>query len=498
MATKFDSKQTILLQPNQKVQGNLFQKMMMSKHMQQAILLLQLPLLELEPFIEEQVVQNPLLEIENHSDEISEENEEEINEHLDEAEKELMISDQDLSILLKLDEDWKDHFNQTEGPIPTRTIEDENLQTYLEQSFSGESSLYKQLIHEAHETFNNLNDLKIAEILIGYIDQSGFLKTNLDEICDFHELKKEDIVNVLSKIQTFEPYGVGAATTQESLLIQLRCLNKESSLAYQIIQEHYKDLLHNQIPIIQKHFKCSYQDIQNAVEKDIAKLDLHPGDHFSCRPSRTLVPDVTLRQEDATLIVDVERDHTSSLRINQGYLKMLEDPSTPIETKRFIKHHLCSARWLMRNLQQRYSTIERIAQCLSVRQYQFFTKPEGKLAPLTMQSIADELHLHESTIARVVSNKYLFSPRGLFPLRYFFTNKYTGEDGKELSSSTVKEVILDLINHENKNAPLSDQEISKALLKTGIHCARRTIAKYRSILKIGNAQQRRKFFENNL
>ena len=177
--------------------------------------------------------------------------------------------------------------------------------------------------------------------------------------------------------------------------------------------------------------------IQEAIERDIAKLDLHPGRQFSTGATQAIIPNVTLRQENDQLVVDVERDSTPSLRVNLRYLNMLKEPATSNETKHFIKHHLFSARWLMRNLQQRYSTLERIAQSLAKRQHDFFTKDNGQLVPLTMKTLADELNVHESTIARTVANKYINTPRGLFPLRAFFTNKYVSEEGEDLSSSTV-------------------------------------------------------------
>jgi RNA polymerase sigma-54 factor len=483
---------TIQAQAEQKPELHLTQRLIMSAQMQQAIRLLQLPLQELEPFIEEQVVLNPLLEI-AHDEEDEPQEEDVVQTEHSEEENEISISDHDLSILSRLDEDWREHFAESEQVPIKRSSEEEKIKTYLEQSICADPSLHDQLLQQARDSFDTPKELEIAEVLIGYIDEFGFLKTPLTEICVLHHFDEEALRPVLGEIQTFEPYGIGASTIQESLLIQLRCLHKEHTLAYQIIRDYYEELLYNHIPLIQKHLKCSYIEIQESIEKDIAKLDLHPGTHCSSQTSRPIIPDVTLRQENEKLLVDVERDYTPPLRLNHRYLKMLNDPSIALETKHFIKRHIFSARWLMRNLQQRFSTIERIAHVLARKQHDFFTKPDGQLVPLTMQAVADELNLHESTIARTVSNKYIYSPRGLFPLRTFFTNKYVSAEGEDLSSSTVKQTILNMITQEDKRHPFSDEKISLFLKQKGIRCARRTVAKYRLALKIGNTQQRRKF-----
>lgn len=468
------------------------QRLIMSAHMQQAIHLLQLPVQELETFIEEQVVLNPLLEM-GESESKEEESENDSSSQNFGDEREVTISDQDLSILGRLEEDWREHFAQNEPPRIKRSSEEEKLKSYLEQSIPADRTLNEQLLSQAHDTFETAEELEIAEVLIGYIDQFGFLTTPLAEICLLHRLPDDKVQQVLQQIQTFEPIGVGAQSIQDSLLIQLRCLHKEKTLAYLIVRDHYDELLHNRIPLIHKKLKHSAEEIEYAIEHDIAKLDLHPGRQFSSSETQAIVPDVTLRQENEKLFVEIERDRTPSLRVNLNYLNMLKEPSTSKETKHFIKHHLFSARWLMRNLQQRYSTLERIADSLAQKQYQFFTSAEGQLVPLTMKTIADELNVHESTIARTVANKYIDTPRGLFPLRSFFTNKYVSEEGDDLSSSTVKQALLALIEKEDKQHPLSDEKISSLLKEKGISCARRTVAKYRTALQIGNTQQRRKF-----
>lgn len=481
---------TLNLQTKQ--QPQLMQRLMMSAHMQQALQLLQIPLLELDAFLEEQITINPLLELaEESGSSLNEEDEREEQEPS--PDHEVLINDNDFTLLKHLEEEYSEMFNDQDPVCVKRSSEENQKKAYLEESICAETSLHEKLVEEIHETFDRLDDQLAAEILIGYFDHYGFMTTPLEEISILHQLDISHLTSLLKEIQTFEPYGVGASSIQDSLLIQLRCLKKESSLAYSIVSQYYDELLHNRLPLIQKGLNCSMEEIKYAIEHDISKLDIHPGTQFSKQKNPILVPDVTITQEEEELMVDVNREHFGQLHINSHYLKMLDQPDVPLETKTFIKQHVFSAKWLARNLHQRYSTIERIAQSLAVRQREFFIKPEGKLVPLTMKTLAEELDLHESTIARTVSNKYIASPRGLLPLRAFFTSGYVSEEGEDLSSKTVREAIVELIKSEDPQHPYSDETISGLLKKKGILCARRTIAKYRTELKIGNTTQRKKF-----
>lgn len=474
------------------------QRLIMSQYMQQAIHLLQAPLVDLRSFIEEQVTANPLLDTFEEHDQ--EEDKEEFSLTVPEEERanqdfetEISISDQDFAVLKRLDEEFYDYVNEGQSLNLKRTSEEDKLKNYLDHSICADVTLYDHLMQQARDSFESERDLEAVKILIGYMDESGLLKTPLNEIAYFHGLSEADLEKVLIEIQTFEPYGVGAPTIRESLLIQLQCLNKKETLAYQIIEQCYDHLLHNRIPLIAKKLRQPVEFIQNAIARDIVKLNLHPGQHFRLQKTQFIIPDVNLRQEGEHLIVEVNRDYAPTLRLNHRYLKMLEDPGVSPTTKSFIKQHIFSARWLARNLQQRYSTVERIAAALANKQYEFFTNPEGKLVPLTMKALAQELNLHESTIARTVSNKYLNSPRGLMALRAFFTHGYQSEKGEDLSAQTIRDAILNIITQEDKLKPLSDESISKLLKEKGMACARRTVAKYRTMLNLGNMLQRKKF-----
>lgn len=476
------------MQANQQL--NLSQRLIMSAHMQQALKLLQLPMMELEPFIEEQVIQNPILEITNESEQFELVPSE--TSGSGDEEREVTISEEDLSILGRLEDDWQDHFSSDTVPVK-RSAEEEKLKAFRENSIYSQVSLQEHLIQQAHDSFETPRELEVAELLIGYIDSFGFLNNPLREIALLHGYEEQELAIVLKEIQTFEPYGIGGATVQESLLIQLKCLGKEGTLAWKIIKDYYEELLHNHLPIIMKKEGCTYAELHEVIEKEIAPLDLHPGTFFSNQPVQVIVPDVTIRQENEKLIVEVDRERLPALKLNRKYLKILRNPESSPETIQFLKRHLFSAKWLMRNLQQRYSTIERITTVLVEKQAKFFLDIEGELEPLTMKAVADELNLHESTIARTVANKYVNSPRGIFPLRSFFTNKYLTDSGEVLSSKTVKDAMMRILEGEDKCHPLSDAKISNLLKKEGITCARRTVAKYRLAYQIGNTQQRKKY-----
>lgn len=490
---------SLKLQPKQTQNLKQNQLLMMLPQMQQAITLLQIPVQEMMQIIEQEMERNPILELSEDAN-TQEERNEALSKELSEenmdidtpVEKEMSFNDRDFDVLKQLDEDFRDHFAQSEDYTP-RTMEDEKRKVFLENSIPAPRTLFSHLMEQAKQTFDDQEDLEVAEEIIGNIDDKGYLQVSLEEISALTGYRVDRISNLLSQIQTFEPYGVGATTVQECLLIQLRCLEKQKTLAYQIIEKHYDDLLHNRIPLIQKKLGCSHQDVRHAIDQQIAKLDLHPGAWYSQPASIQIMPDVTVRQEDDKLIVEINDEPIPTLRLNARYLRMLDDETVPQETKEFIKQSVISAKWLVRNISQRNETLVRIVQYLTQIQKEFFIEPDGKLVPLTMREVAEELKLHESTIARAVANKYINSPRGLILLRSFFTNAYTTNQGKDISSQTVREALQKIIEEENKKHPFSDETISKKLKEQGINCARRTVAKYRREFHIGNALQRKKY-----
>lgn len=486
------------LQQEQKQSLKQTQRLMMSPQMQQAIHLLQLPVMELTPIIDSELQQNPVLEYEEEPEPLSPE-EESLEQEVEEEkmeletplEKEVVIDDHDFDLLKRLDEELRDHFAESSHEATPRTHDDEKLQSFLENAIRTPTTLFDQLIVQAHESFNTTDELKMAEAIIGNLDERGFLTGSLEEIALLNSFDQNQLARILREIQTFDPPGIAAVNLQQSLLLQLERQGKSHHLAYTIVEKYFDDLTHNKIPSLRKKLNCSPAAIQEAIEKDIAKLDLHPGFGYVSSPSQPIIPDIKIREDNGELHVEVNNDSIPPLRLNRRYLQLLEDPSLPLETKEYIQQKVVSSRWLLRNLRQRSDTLERIAASLLKTQKSFFSDPKGSLTPLTMKQVAEELDLHESTVARAVANKYIDCPRGLLALRSFFTHGYTTEEGEDISSSTVKEALLEILANEDKKKPLSDEKISGLMKKQGIPCARRTVAKYRTLYQIGNTTQRK-------
>lgn len=471
-----------------KQQQKLTQRLMMSPQMQQAIDLLQAPVFELSQKVEREMESNPVLEYIDPEEEI-----ESSEEKAEKVEEEIDFEEHQLDILKQLDDEFRDHFAESEGYNPRRSSEEEKLKSFLESSIEDQPTLFEHLIQQAKEEGFNEKEMQIAEVICGQIDRQGYLKNSPEEIAfDFH-FERDEVEKVLKKVQSFDPPGVAARDLREVLLAQLMQKGSQASLAYAIIESHFDDLLHNRLPQIQKALNEPMEKIRHAVHEEIACLNLHPCSVFDDRKAPPLIPDASLELENGALTVRVHDGDLQPLRINRKYLRMLDDPNVAEETKQFIKTKILSARWLLKNLDQRGDTLYKIAEAIAKRQRSFFMTPDGKLHPMTMKMLAEELSLHESTIARAVSNKVLDTPRGIFQMRFFFSNAFVDSQGRDLSSKTVKQMVQQLIDEEDKAHPLSDEEISKALTKRGIECARRTVAKYRQELKVGNTQQRRKY-----
>lgn len=436
------------------------QRLILSPQMQQALNLLQMPVMELASLITEEMTQNPLLEW----------NEEGPPPFVEEVGGKLRVQ-------------------QSQR-------EDDDFKTFIENTIPYESSLYEVLMAQAKEAFPNPADLQLAHWVIGSLDESGFLTTSLEEIALLARALPQQLVPILSLIQEFEPCGVGARSLQESLLIQLKHQGKVQSLAYRIVEQGFEHMLKNQMAALSKLLQCSPKEIHQIIADEIARLDFHPGKHLPAGHYREMrqeiIPDILIHFINNHLEIEINKSPLPTMRISSHYLDLLYDPQTSLEVKRYLQERFQSSKWLMRNLQERQHTLYRIAEQLIAIQEAYFKEPQGALSPLTMKEVADRLALHESTVTRAVSHKYISCPRGLFLLRDLFTHAYTTTSGESISSNSVKGFLREIIAREEKRAPLSDEAISEMIKQKGVPCARRTVAKYRQELGIGNAAQRKR------
>lgn len=466
-----------------------WQRLMMTAKMQQAIYLLQLPIMELSEVIRESLEQNPVIECISEEEWVPEERED--AQELD-PEKELTLSEIDIRILKQLAEDCD--VNEIDRPQMNDNECDKDKQSYRESLICAEETLFEHLMKQAREAFDSRSDYLHAERIIGSLNSSGILDISIQEIASDSGADISVLEPILNTIKTFTPFGIAAKDLQECFLIQLACKGKNGTLAERVIRFHFNDLVHNNMSVIIKALKCSAEELKETIDHELVHLDFHPGLSYRCQGAEAIIPDIIVAQDEETVRITLNNDFMPTIRVNRTYLKMIDDPNVAEETKLFIREKIASAKWLLRNLYERNSTLERIVAALIQRNKTFFQESSGQVAPLTMQELAGDLDLHESTVARAVSNKFVDCPYGIFPLRFFFSKAFHKKQKEDISSRAIMELIQKWMNEEDKAKPLSDALIEQKLKEQGICCARRTIAKYRSLLGVGNAHQRKRIY----
>ncbi|HEX2579256.1 MAG TPA: RNA polymerase factor sigma-54 [Rhabdochlamydiaceae bacterium] len=422
------------------------QALVLTMAMQQALYVLQLPITDLIQWVRLQIEQNPLLQFDETPPE--------------DYPTELDFDAQGFEVLDHLDETF------VQGLFPDDSLEETST---LENLAKASVSLYDHLMEQARTSFNNPEQLSHAEAIIGNLDEKGFLG-------DF-----EADAQILAVIQTFDPPGIAARTLQESLLIQLSSLNKQNSLAYFLLSRHFDDLLRCRLSYLAKKLRMSVSELQASLQKEISSLDFHPASRFQQAPSVVVIPDIIIEQIESNL----------QIKINEAPLPRFTLSPPSMAT---LNSHYTEGKWMEKILSRRRDILTKIVQYLLVKHTGFFSGAAPNLTPLSMQEMAKELQLHESTVARAVKDKYVACPRGIFSLRYFFPHASSKQDdGTPISHIDSKQLLQQLILQEDKKKPLSDNALARAMSKAGIPCARRTVAKYRKVLNIPPASHRRNY-----
>jgi len=466
---------------------NLALQQVLSPQLQQSLLILQTPLLELRNLVQQEMETNPVLE------ELPEEpGADERNEVEPSADDNFK---NEFEKLASLDEEWRDYMAQSasypEGFRDSKEAQDKRQ--FVFDSIPVQETLQQNLIGQLNQSLLSASDRKAAELIIGNIDDNGFLQSTPEEMALNSGIPKEDFEKMLVLIQSFYPSGVGARDLRECLLIQLARGGKERSLEYKIVSEHMEDLGKRRFPEIARRMGISVEDVQKAAD-NIARLNPRPGQVFAAAPQNYVLPDVMVEKVDGEYQVSSNNEQIPHLRISNIYKDIIASGNTQTsDVKDYVRDKIRSGKFLIRSIHQRQQTILNIAWQIVSRQRDFLEHGPSHLKPMTMGNVADAVGLHETTVSRAVSGKYMATPQGVFEMKYFFTSGYQTATGESLSNTSVKEAILDLVKHENGSAPLSDHEIVEILGERGIPIARRTVAKYRTELNILPSHMRRKY-----
>lgn len=451
----------------QGLQFKFSQQLSMTPQLQQAIKLLQLSTLELHQEIQQALEDNPLLELEDND-----------------AEGEIS-ADQD---------DWDDPYS-AQLSSSGQSLGDET------PLYQGEThtSLHDHLLWQMRLSHFTERDEVIAEMIIDSIDEHGYLRADLDDLLDalsgeLDDLETDEIAVVLKRIQQFEPSGVAARSISECLQIQLRAAREvcpeTKRLALQTVQNHLELLGSRDYRSLARRLRVSEAQLTEIVAL-IQSLSPRPGDDFAVSHDDYVIPDILVRKKNSRWIAELNPQSVPKLKVNATYLA-LADSTSERDDMQYIRQQTQDAKWFIRSLDSRNDTLLKVAQSIVHRQQGFFEFGPEAMKPMILADIAATVEMHESTISRITTQKYMHTPRGVFELKYFFSSQLATDNGGECSSTAIRALLKKLVAAENPKKPLSDSQLTELMADQGIQVARRTIAKYREALNIAPSSQRKR------
>jgi RNA polymerase sigma-54 factor len=480
----------------------LEQRMKLAPHMIQSMEILQLPILALQERIEQELNNNPLLELEE--PEALDVSEPDTSDSDDEAlaERDLVVSSdehnaEDFERLDRMDSDFGEHLDQS-GPMRSRS-QDEDTNSKLQaiqNTAAPPQSLYQYLM-EQWQLVDADEPVRLAgETIIDYIDQRGYLNVCLEQLVTREQtaFTLKDLETALALVQELEPAGVGARDIKECLLIQIAQSPDDMSIEAELVSKHLQLLLENRLPDIAKKMQCSMDEVNHAIER-LRKLDTSPGLQISQNPSFPITPDVLVSAtDDGQYRVQLVDHNLPSLRLNSQYAAMSKDSTLSEPTKKFLRTNMRSAQWIIDAIEQRKNTLLRVTESIVKHQTEFFDKGPLHLIPLPMAKVADDVGVHVATVSRAVAGKHMQCDWGVLPLRKFFSGGKEDASGNERSWEAIRGQLQKIIDDEDKTNPLNDDQIREKLSEAGFSdIARRTVAKYRGLLNIPTARFRKRF-----
>jgi RNA polymerase sigma-54 factor len=481
----------------------LSQQLVMTPQLQQAIKLLQLSRLELQQEIREELEKNPVLEevMEGAQEEKAsaegQRTEGEAGSSAPEAPQADVETPQRKEEGLIDRVDWNYYFGDG-APAEShgeREREEEDGRPYYENLPTRKSSLPEYLEWQINLSDADATTREIARYLIGNIDENGYLKVTAEETAEALSQPLEAVLAAVARVQALDPTGVGARDLRECLLIQAREKGEEFALSVSILSDHFDLFSRGDLAGLARRLKISREEVREAFQK-LVTLSPKPGREYSGDDVQYISPDVYVVKVDDQWMITLNEDGQPKLRLSAYYRRLLSaGESLPKEDREFIKQKVNSALWFIKSIQQRQRTIYKVVESIMKLQRDFLERGPKYMRPLTLRDVAEDIEMHESTISRVTSGKYVYTPHGIFELKYFFNSGLNRDGGEEnIASKSVKEKIREIIGAEGSDKPLSDQELMRLLRNQGIRIARRTVTKYRAQLGMLPSSKRKKFF----
>ncbi len=456
------------------------QKLIMTPELRQAITILQLSSLELEMYVEQQLQENPLLEVREGED-------------LPETDQDALAGEES-GEKESYDIDWQEYFHDSSDlGLPRQEKYWEQNEFSYEQFVTRSPSLLEHLLFQLGLSKCSPGQRAIAEYIIGNINSNGYLNYSIEEIAEQLKTTPGETLQALRLVQSFDPPGVGARTLQECLQLQLDYLGIKDNLVHSVVEKYLPDLAEGKYNRMAQALGVSVQDIQRVADL-LKTLDPKPGRNFSnFNDNRYIIPDIVLNKVDNEYVILINDVSVPRLTINNAYRDVLNQFKSDSKTKKYVEYKLNAAAWLIRSIEQRRLTLYKVTKCLVDLQREFLDYGVKYLKPLNLKTVADIVGLHESTVSRATSNKYIQTPQGVFAMKYFFSSGLGNNGGKAVSAESIKKAMQEIVAEEDPANPLNDQQIADIFKRRGIKISRRTVAKYRDELGIPPIRKRKRY-----
>ena len=485
------------------------QSMVLAPQLQQSLALLQAPILELRAQVEAELEQNPVLEelvngemdVEGkagkETDEVAEPPglAEPLTDLTSDSVPEKVSSEPaddfqaEFDKLAQLDQEWRDHYAQSNAPSRT-SEEDEERRQFMFDSLVVGQSLQEMMLEQVRDAELTPEQMPLAEMIVGNIDERGYLTASIEELAASTGMALENFVAALKVVQSFQPPGVAARDLGECLKLQLERAGRQETLEYKIVTGHMEALGRRRFPEIARALNQDVVDIQEATDR-IGHLEPHPGRAFLPDNQQYIIPEVFVQKVGEDWVVTLNNEQVPHLRISNHYKDLMARSETDPATREYIRDKIRAGKFLIKSLHQRQQTIHNIGTEIVKRQRDFMELGRAHLKPLTMNQVAEVVGVHETTVSRAVSGKYMETPHGVFEMKHFFTSGFTSADGQAVANTSIKDMVAEIIKGEDQFAPLADDAIVKLLVAKGLTIARRTVAKYRGELNILPSNLRR-------